>query len=75
MKPQLLCQKHHITMCLETIWQCSEDSFHFMSYKTSPGHHEDLEQPLQLLKEPAEPEGGPWQRPAVGELSGGVKRE
>lgn len=32
----------------EVIWQCSEDDFYFMNYKTSSGHYENFEQsPLQ----------------------------
>lgn len=58
MKPQLLCQKHHIEMCSEIMWQCYEDNFHFMSCETSPGCHEDFEQLLQFLKDPWKQEEG-----------------
>lgn len=75
MKPQLLCQKHHIKMYSETIWQCSEDNFHFMSYKASSRHPEDFEQPLQFLKEPKKPEGGQWQRAARAEPSTAARKE
>lgn len=71
MKPQLLCQKHRIKLCSETIWQCSGADFHFISYKASSEHHEDYEQSTQSLKR-GQRTGG---RPAKTEQSGIVKRE
>lgn len=71
MKPQLLCQKHRIKLCSETIWQCSGADFHFVSYKTSSEHHEACEQSTQSLKR-GQRTGG---RPAKAERSGIGKRE